>query len=130
MLEEYFGFPRQLALEFLHIQEPYYMIQRYVTSEVELISLSNPVIVNYIRMLSVLLSTLLSKLSVALEILVSGKDISVFYRVRSFFRFQEFSFLDYKAFSPLKVDRRFRGTCCLYLQDRIISLARNQHEAV
>jgi hypothetical protein len=30
---------------------------------------------------------------------------------------------------PLKVDRRFGGTCCLHLQGRIISQARHHREA-
>jgi phosphatidylserine synthase len=38
-------------------------------------------------------------------------------------------FWDITPCSPLKVNRRFVGTCRLYLQVRRISQARNQHEA-
>jgi hypothetical protein len=38
-------------------------------------------------------------------------------------------FWDITLCRPLKVDKRLRGTCRLYLQGRKISQARNQHEA-
>jgi hypothetical protein len=40
----------------------------------------------------------------------------------------EFCLLGYKPCSPLKVSRRFGGTCYLHLQNRRISQARNQRE--
>jgi hypothetical protein len=38
-------------------------------------------------------------------------------------------FWDIKPCSPLKVSRRFRGTCRLHLQGRRISRARNKRES-
>jgi hypothetical protein len=38
------------------------------------------------------------------------------------------NFWDMTPCSPLKVNRRFGGTCCLHLQGRIINRARNQRE--
>jgi hypothetical protein len=38
-------------------------------------------------------------------------------------------FWDITSCSKLKINRRFRGTCCLQLRDRRIRQARNQHEA-
>jgi hypothetical protein len=38
-------------------------------------------------------------------------------------------FLDITPCNPLKVNRRFGGTCRLHLQERRISQARNQLEA-
>jgi hypothetical protein len=41
-----------------------------------------------------------------------------------------FVFPNIKAYNPLKVNRRFEGTYCLYLQGRRINHLRNQHEAI
>jgi hypothetical protein len=38
-------------------------------------------------------------------------------------------FWDIRQCSSLKVNRRFGGTCCLQLQGRRISQAKNQHES-
>jgi hypothetical protein len=38
-------------------------------------------------------------------------------------------FWDITPCNPMKVNRRFEGTCRLHLQDRRISQARKQHEA-
>jgi hypothetical protein len=38
-------------------------------------------------------------------------------------------FWDVTSCSPLKVNRRFGVKCRLHLQDRIVSQARNRHEA-
>jgi hypothetical protein len=39
------------------------------------------------------------------------------------------AFLDIMAYSQLKVNQCFGGTCCLHIQSQRISQARNQQEA-
>jgi hypothetical protein len=42
---------------------------------------------------------------------------------------KSYIFWDIKTCSPLKINRRFEGTCRLHLQGRKITHIRNQHEA-